>query len=79
MPYILSTVVAGAISWFVWLALRNFVVRSPLDKIPGPKSTSRIKGTLPMDGWLPLAFGVETVCFRKPDSDIGTPCLAIPG
>ena len=61
MPHILPTVVAGAISWFVWLALRNFVVRSPLDKIPGPKSASWIKGTLATDGLLPLALGVETV------------------
>ena len=31
--------------YFVWLLVRNYLVRSPLDKIPGPPSAAIISGT----------------------------------
>ena len=33
-----------AIAWIVWRLIRNFVMRSPLDNIPGPRSESWLKG-----------------------------------
>ena len=33
-----------AIAWVVWRLIRNFVMRSPLDNIPGPRSESWLKG-----------------------------------
>ena len=31
--------------YFVWLLVRNYLVRSPLDKIPGPPPASIVWGT----------------------------------
>ncbi|KAJ3551150.1 hypothetical protein NM688_g4887 [Phlebia brevispora] len=41
--YILVT----AVSWVVWRIIRHYVVRSPLDNIPGPPSHSLWRGNLP--------------------------------
>lgn len=36
--------VSGFILYLIWLLVRNFFVRSPLDKIPGPPRGSIIAG-----------------------------------
>ncbi|KIM41635.1 hypothetical protein M413DRAFT_72029 [Hebeloma cylindrosporum] len=35
------------VSWILWRIFRRFIVRSPLDNIPGPSSKSWLKGHLP--------------------------------
>ena len=44
MSQILAVAALGGLSWLLWLAVRNFVTISPLDKIPGPKPVSWAKG-----------------------------------
>lgn len=44
MLRLLITVVAAGLGWLLWLSIRNFITPSPLDKIPGPKPASWIKG-----------------------------------
>lgn len=40
-------VLAGAL-WLLWRVFRAYVLRSPLDNIPGPASVSFLKGTYVM-------------------------------
>lgn len=37
--------VIGSLSWLLWKVFRNFVVKSPLDNLPGPPPASVWKGT----------------------------------
>ncbi|KAK7677643.1 hypothetical protein QCA50_019334 [Cerrena zonata] len=46
MSTILLVFLSGSLGWLLWLVARNFVTTSPLDKIPGPKSASLLKGNL---------------------------------
>lgn len=43
-----------ALSWILWITIRNFVVRSPLDSIPGPEPASWFKGDFL--GYIPLRY-----------------------
>ena len=42
----LLALVAVVVVWLLWRVVRHFVVTSPLDNIPGPRSSSFIAGTL---------------------------------
>ncbi|KAK7682256.1 hypothetical protein QCA50_014843 [Cerrena zonata] len=44
-PELTAFLIAG-ITWILWRLSRNYVLRSPLDNIPGPPPTSLIKGNL---------------------------------
>ena len=44
MSPILTALAVGGLGWLLWLLTHNFLTRSPLDKIPGPKSASWIHG-----------------------------------
>ncbi|KAK7682246.1 hypothetical protein QCA50_014833 [Cerrena zonata] len=44
-PELIAFLVAG-ITWILWRLSRNYVLRSPLDNIPGPAPASLIKGNL---------------------------------
>ena len=37
---------AGLVLQFLWKVLRGYILKSPLDVIPGPEPASAIKGTL---------------------------------
>lgn len=41
---VLVSLLISAIGWLVWFAVRNYITPSPLDKIPGPKPKSLLKG-----------------------------------
>ncbi len=42
-------IASGLVLYFTWRLVRNYVVGSPLDKIPGPPSGSIISGALDID------------------------------
>ena len=44
MSPMLTALAVGGLGWLLWLLTHNFLTRSPLDKIPGPKSASWIQG-----------------------------------
>ncbi|KAK7681425.1 hypothetical protein QCA50_015517 [Cerrena zonata] len=44
-PELVAFLVAG-ITWILWRMTSNFILRSPLDNIPGPASVSWVKGNL---------------------------------
>ena len=44
MAHLVVLVASGLVLYSAWLLVRNYVVRSPLDKIPGPPSGSFLSG-----------------------------------
>ena len=44
MSPILTALAVGGLGWLLWLLTHNFLTRSLLEKIPGPKSASWIQG-----------------------------------
>ncbi|KAI1788591.1 cytochrome P450 [Ganoderma leucocontextum] len=46
MPQLAVLVASGLILHFIWRFTRNYLVRSPLDKLPGPPSGSIISGNM---------------------------------
>ncbi|KAJ3559695.1 hypothetical protein NM688_g182 [Phlebia brevispora] len=53
---ILQTVFVFGVCWFLWRLFRPYVLKSPLDNIPGPPSPSFFKGNIPQlfnrhNGW----------------------------
>ncbi|KAI1788589.1 cytochrome P450 [Ganoderma leucocontextum] len=46
MPHLAILVASGLILHFIWRFARNYLVRSPLDKLPGPPSGSIISGNM---------------------------------
>ena len=54
----------AAISWIIWRFTRDLFLTSPLDNIPGPPSTSWIKGKR-RSFWIPLSLSLIThICSR---------------
>ncbi|KAK7691817.1 hypothetical protein QCA50_005220 [Cerrena zonata] len=55
LPTFIVAVAAAGAGWLAWHVARNFIVRSPLDNIPGPESVSYFKGNLSQlfnrNGW----------------------------
>lgn len=44
---LLAGVVAVSAAWALWELLKGYVLKSPLDNIPGPPGKSLWKGSLP--------------------------------
>ncbi|KAL4242915.1 cytochrome P450 family protein [Abortiporus biennis] len=45
LPIVQATLACGTL-WVLWKLFRNYVLRSPLDNIPGPKSSSWLTGNI---------------------------------
>ena len=42
---LLVALVAASIAWVAWRLTRNLIIQSPLDNIPGPRSSSYLRGS----------------------------------
>ncbi|KAI0079855.1 cytochrome P450 [Panus rudis PR-1116 ss-1] len=53
---LLQAAATFAIAWVIWKAVKNYLIPSPLDKIPGPPPSSIIKGNIDQlfsrQGWV---------------------------
>ncbi|KAI0079868.1 cytochrome P450 [Panus rudis PR-1116 ss-1] len=45
-PSILQIAATSAIGWLIWNLIKSYLTSSPLDKIPGPPPTSKLKGNI---------------------------------
>ncbi|EKM49762.1 uncharacterized protein PHACADRAFT_131561 [Phanerochaete carnosa HHB-10118-sp] len=78
----LQLALAAALTWSLWRLLRNFVIRSPLDNIPGPERpsfwTGHVKDLFGRHGWdfhdrLARQYGSVSKVY----STLGTPGLYV--